>query len=132
MCPDQETGRNIRITHGSSVNDPIRGQLGVLRSKGDYLIRQLPSDVDDDFFIGLEGLINALYTDLDRELISGKSQFKTRVLEALMRLLDEEILPAVSEWSTFAKRHPNEHRPRELFKNMKSIGSKIRDLHRKI
>lgn len=129
MDSNQEIGQDRKIINSqSSRDDSIKSCLITLKSKGEYLINVPPSDIDNDFFIELEGTVNSLYGDLDKGLVSGESRFKPKVITALMTIIDEEILPAVSEWSGYAKIHPDQPRSRELLRNIKSIGKKLRDL----
>ena len=133
MSPNQDTKKKTRISDQPSVGESIREHLKSLRSKGEYLVKQLPSDVDNDFFIDLEGSVNHFYNDLDAELTSGRKTYNTKVLKELKGVIDTNVLPTVSEWSDYAKKHPPEEpRSRELFKNMKSIGETIRDLDKKV
>ena len=122
MSSSQDTDRNLRYSSQPSADSSIRGQLSSLSSEGAYLIKQIPSDLDDDFLIRLESLVNALYFDLDKEITSGHKIYKVKSLTTLMKIIDEQILPVVSEWSDYVKKNPNGPRPRDLFKNMKSVG----------
>ena len=132
MSRGQETDSDIKITKKTSVIDPIRKCLTTLKGKGEYLVKQVPSDITNEFFIELEGLLNSLYTDLENELKATKPKFRIKSIKALMKVIDDELLPVVSEWSAYAKKLPDEPRPRGIYKNIKSIGGKIRDLNKKI
>ena len=132
MNDDPEVERSLLPTDQASGSNSIRKRLNNLQASGEYLVKELTSEISDEFFVELEMNINVLYNALDAEAISKNPHFRVQSLNALMDLIDTEISPFVNEWSKFVKLHPNGPRPRDVFVNIKTVGKKIRNLHRSI
>lgn len=131
MSPDQEvqtSNRSINVSSGGIENDQIAALISALSSKGESLIRNVPSSFDNHFFIELEHMINRLYNALDKVLDDDASSKDKGVIKKMMVNIEKNILPSVSAWSDFAKKNPKSSRSENLFRSVKPIGRKLREL----